>query len=68
MRFMSILLLQALHSFLKIYLNVITTLHIFSDGHIYVKVLEYFSLMLTNFNVLTLLILSDVQYFGVNEA
>lgn len=46
MRFMSILLLQALHSFLKIYLNVITTLHIFSDGHIYVKVLEYFSLML----------------------
>ena len=46
MRFMSILLLQALHSFLKIYLNVITTLHIFSDGHIHVKVLEYFSLML----------------------
>lgn len=46
MRFMSILFSQALHAFPKIYLNVITTLHIFSDGHIYIKVLEYFRLML----------------------
>ena len=46
LQFVSILLLQTLHSPLRIYLNVIITLYIFSDGLIYASILEHFSLML----------------------
>ena len=42
-------------------------LYIFYDGLIHANISENFNLM-TNFNVVALLILSDIPYFGVNEA
>ena len=53
------LLMQDLHLSLQISLNVIITWYIFSDSLTYVKS--------ANFSVVTLLILSDVPHFGVNE-
>ena len=38
-----LLLLQTLHSPLRIYLNVLSTLHIFSDGLIYVSIFKHLS-------------------------
>ena len=58
------LLLQALHSPHRIYLNAIIALYIFSDGLIYVNILEHFNLT----SMCLHLILSDVPYFGANEA
>ena len=59
----SMLLLQALHSPLKIYSDIIIALYMFSDGLIYAKLLK---------NVRptskTLLILPDSPSFDVNEA
>ena len=46
LQFVSMLLLQTLHSPLKIYLNVIITLYIFSDGLIYANLLAHFNIML----------------------
>ena len=46
LQFASVLLLQTLHSTLRIYLNVIIILYIFSDGLIYANILEHFNLML----------------------
>ena len=67
--FVSMLLLQALHSLLRIYLNVIIAfIVIFCDFLIYPKILEHFNLMLDQLQCAKLLILSDVPYVGVNEA
>ena len=44
------LLLQALNSLFTIHLNVIIALYIFSDGLLYVKILEHFNLMLDQFH------------------
>ena len=41
---------------------------IFSDGLVCVKILEYFNLLLDQFQCAELLILSDVPYIGFNEA
>ena len=46
LQFALMLLLQTLHSPLRIYLNVIITLYIFSDDLIYANMLEHFNLML----------------------
>ena len=47
LQFESMLLLQAVHSLLRIYLNaIITFIVIFSDGLIYAKTLEHFNLIL----------------------
>ena len=46
LQFVSMLLILVLHSPLRIYLNVIITLYIFSDGLIYANILEHFNLML----------------------
>ena len=46
LQFVFMLLLQSLHSSLRIYLNVIITLHIFSDDLVYANILEHFNLML----------------------
>ena len=46
LQFVSMLLLQALHSQISIYLNLIVRLHIFSDGLIFAKTFEDFNLML----------------------
>ena len=46
LQFVSMLLLLVLHSPLRIYFNVIITLYIFSDGLIYVNILEHFNLIL----------------------
>ena len=56
------LLLQALHSPLRIYLNVIIILHVSWDGLIYANVLKHFNLI----SVLTFFNLPDVPNFGVN--
>ena len=58
---------KTLHSPLWVYLNVSITLYIFYDGLIHANISENFNLM-TNFNAVALLILSDIPYFGVNEA
>ena len=47
--FISLLLLQALHWPLRIYLNVIITFYIFSERLIYANILEHFNLMLDQF-------------------
>ena len=59
LQFIFMLLMQDLHLSLQISLNVIITWYIFSDSLTYVKS--------ANFSVVTLLILSDVPHFGVNE-
>ena len=46
LQFVSMLLLLVLHSPLRIYFNVIITWYIFSDGLIYVNILEHFNLIL----------------------
>ena len=46
LQFVSMLLLQALHSPQRIYLNVIITFYIFSDGLLYANILEHLNLML----------------------
>ena len=46
LQFVSMLLILVLHSPLRIYLNVIITLYIFSDGLIYANILEHFNLIL----------------------
>ena len=46
LQFVSMLLLQDLHLLFRIYLNVIITWNIFSDGHIYATILEHSNLML----------------------
>ena len=59
LQFIFMLLMQDLHLSLQISLNVMITWYIFSDSLTYVKS--------ANFSVVTLLILSDVPHFGVNE-
>ena len=46
LQFVSMLLILVLHSPLRIYLNVIIRLYIFSDGLIYANILEHFNLIL----------------------
>ena len=58
---------KTLYSPFWVYLNVSIPLYIFYDGLIHANISENFNLM-TNFNVVALLILSDIPYFGVNEA
>ena len=66
LQFLSMLLLQTLHSpgFIQMW-----SLHcIFSEGLIYANILKHFTLMLDQFQCATLFILSDDPCFGVNEA
>ena len=60
-------LLQGLRSPPRMCLNIIIALYIFFDGLIHVKILKHFNLMLDQKHLLTLLILSDIPYFDVNE-
>ena len=46
MQFVSMLMLQALHSPLRIYLKAVIALYIFSNNLIYANVLKDFNLML----------------------
>ena len=46
LQFLSMLLLETLYLPLRIYLNVIITLNIFSDGLMYASILEHFNFML----------------------
>ena len=68
LQFASMLLLKTLQSPLRIYLNVIITLYIFSDDLIYANILEHFNLMLDQLQCANTFVLPDVSYFGVNEA
>ena len=63
LQFVSILLLQSLHSPLIIYLNVIIARYSFSDRHVFANLLEHCNLIF----LLAPLILLDFPYFGANK-
>ena len=68
LQFVFMLLLQSLHLSLRIYLNVIITLYIFSDDLVYANILEHFNLMLDHAESANIFYLVWRSYSGVKEA
>ena len=67
LQFESMLLLQALHSLLRIYLNaIITFIVIFSDGLIYAKTLEHFNLILDQLQCLKGLLIYAARFLRLS--